>query len=241
MSENIDEKKVDEKVVAAQTKEAQAEWMDGWKRGPQRTRWTKIPLQVGDKAPDFTLADMYGNQVKLSQYWKSQPALILFWRHYGCGCGTDRAKRLLTEIEDYKRAKANVVIIGQGEPERSFMYAVKYGLKAFPILSDTEFKVYEAYDLLEGAESQILFDAQDELLCRFLEAGQTFAQTREAEGRPLVDNPWLLPGEFVVDTKGIIRLAYRYNYCEDYPDHRVHIAAIREATGDLKKEENGNT
>jgi hypothetical protein len=45
----------------------------------------------------------------------------------------------------------------------------------------------------------------------------------------MVNNAWLLPGEFVVDTRGEVRLAYRYNYCEDYPDHRVHLAAIREA------------
>ena len=50
-------------------------------------------------------------------------------------------------------------------------------------------------------------------------------------GRPLVDNSWLLPGEFVIDTSGIVQLAYRYNYCEDFPDYRVLTTAIREAQG----------
>ncbi len=59
------------------------------------------------------------------------------------------------------------------------------------------------------------------------------AGTRRKMGRPLVDSPWQLPGEFVVDISGIIRLAYRYQYCENYPDPRVLVAAIREASGKL--------
>ena len=33
--------------------------------------------------------------------------------------------------------------------------------------------------------------------------------------------------EFVVDTNGVIKVAYLYNYCEDYPDPRVFITAAR--------------
>jgi hypothetical protein len=39
-----------------------------------------------------------------------------------------------------------------------------------------------------------------------------------------------LPGEFAVDREGVIRLAYRYQYCEDWPDPRVLTTALRLAT-----------
>ena len=42
-----------------------------------------------------------------------------------------------------------------------------------------------------------------------------------------------LPGEFVIGTDGIIALAHRYGWCEDYPDPRVHIATLRLAAGNL--------
>ncbi len=48
----------------------------------------------------------------------------------------------------------------------------------------------------------------------------------------MVDSPRQLPGEFVVDADGIVRPAYRYQICEDYPNPLVLVAAIREATGD---------
>ena len=141
----------------------------------------------------------------------------------------DRAERLRKEYDDYVAAGANVVIIGQGDPGRAALYAKTYELPPVPILCDTEYSVYEAYGLLEAKESQILFDAPEEFQDRDLAAGLGLAQARKELGRPLVDNPYLLPGEFVIDKNGILRLTYRYNYCEDFPDHRVHLTAIREA------------
>ena len=47
-------------------------------------------------------------------------------------------------------------------------------------------------------------------------------------GVVIVDSPWQMPGEFVVDASGTIRVAYRYQYCEDFPDPRVLTAALRE-------------
>jgi hypothetical protein len=37
-------------------------------------------------------------------------------------------------------------------------------------------------------------------------------------GRELQDNPSMSTGEFVVDRHGHLALAYRYQYCEDFPD-----------------------
>ena len=216
-------------ILEEQIKSAEQEWLDGWKRGPQRLRWTKIPLQVGDQAPDFELPDSDGQRIKLSSFWREKPALILFWRHYGCGCGIERAGMLHKDFEAFKGAGAEVLIIGQGEPERAAAYAAKYELPPMPILCDPAFETYEAFGLVEGKPSQILFDAPNEFLDRDPDAGIGLAKERQDLGRPLVDNSWLLPGEFVVDRGGVVRLAYRYNYCEDCPDYRVLTAAIREA------------
>jgi len=152
----------------------------------------------------------------------------MFWRHYGCSCGLERASRLQKEYGDYASAGANVVVIGQGEPERAAAYAQKYGLPC-PVLCDPDFRAYEAYGLLEGKPSQIVYDAPEEFLRRDYEAFLQLAEPRREAGRPLVDSPWQLPGEFVVDRAGVIRLAYRYQYCEDFPNPLVLLAAIREA------------
>ena len=80
-------------LVDKQIEAAEKEWLDLWKQGPTRLRWTEVPLQVGDLAPDFELKDISGKSVHLRDFWSNGPALILFWRHYGCSCGVDRANR----------------------------------------------------------------------------------------------------------------------------------------------------
>jgi peroxiredoxin len=214
--------------IETQVESAERRWREAWKQGPTRLRWDKMPIQVGDQAPDLMLAGSTGDQTQLSSLWAEGPALILFWRHYGCGCGIDRAERLRNEYADYVGAGATVAVIGQAEAERSAAYATKYLLPCM-VLCDPDQDAYDAYGLLEGKPSQILFDAPDDILNCDYDAGIALAQKRRELGRPFVDNPWLLPAEFVVDRKGTIRLAYRYQYCEDFPNPLVHVAAIKEA------------
>lgn len=212
----------------SQIQSAEEEWLQHWKNGPSRLRWNKIPLQVGDQAPDFELQDSTGATVHLSDFWQDKPALVLFWRHYGCGCGIERARRLQNEYADYINLGAKVVIIGQGEPERAALYIHNRNIPC-PVLCDPTYTVYQAYDLLEGKPSQIVFDAPDKLLQCDLETGISLQNSRHGTERATVDNPWQLPGEFVVDTSGVIQLAYRYQYCEDWPNPLVLIGAIKEA------------
>ena len=211
-----------------QIKAAESEWLDLWKQGPTRLRWTEVPLQVGDLAPDFELKDTSGKLVHLCDFWSNGPALILFWRHYGCSCGVDRAKLLQNEYADYIKLGASVVVIGQGDPERSKDYSEKHDIPC-PVLCDPTYRVYEAYDLLEGKPSQIIYDAPDEYLRIDYETGAQLQQSRQGTEGALVDSPWQLPGEFVVDQSGIIRLAHRYQHCEDWPNPSILIPAIKES------------
>jgi hypothetical protein len=96
-----------------------------------------------------------------------------------------------------------------------------------------EFKAYEAYGVLEGKTTQLLFDAPDEYLRGEHQACMNLMQTRREIDQHMVDNPWQLAGEFVVDPQGVIRLVHRYNHCEDYPNPLVLVAAIREAAGEF--------
>jgi len=215
------------------TKKAEDEYLRRWDQGPTRLRWESLPLQVQDEAIDFEFPSSKGGTARLSDFWQERPALILFWRHFGCGCGLDRAAMLQEEYADFVSAGANVVIVAMADPERSARYAKKYRLPDVPILSDMEFKAYEAYGVLEGKTTQLLFDAPDEYLRGEHQACMNLMQTRREIDQHMVDNPWQLAGEFVVDPQGVIRLVHRYNHCEDYPNPLVLVAAIREAAGEF--------
>ena len=212
-----------------QVRAAEEEFLKLFVRGPADDRWQEVPPQVNGPAPDLTLVDSTGAERSLGELWSDGPALVLFWRHYACSCGAERTARLRGEIARYRDAGARVAIVGQAEPERSAAWAHDQGIDC-EVLCDPDYSAYNAYGLHEGQVAQILFDAPEDFWGHSREVGEELAKGRREAGRPLVDNPWLLPGEFVVDSGGVIRLAYRYQYCEDFPDPRVLTTAIRLAS-----------
>ncbi len=215
--------------VKDQESAAEAEWLAGWLAGPTRTRWTSLPVQVGDAAPDLDLADTTGARRRLSEAWGSGPALLVFLRHFGCSCLRERWESLAPELEAFRQAGASVHFVCQGEPERTAAVAERRGYPT-PVWCDPDRAAYEAFGLLEGTPPQLLHDFPwhpgDEALAE--EVGRT---ARRGTERALVDNPWQLPGEFVVARDGRIVLAHRYQYCEDSPAKGVLLGAIGAAKG----------
>ncbi|MDP6870815.1 MAG: redoxin domain-containing protein [Candidatus Thalassarchaeaceae archaeon] len=206
------------------TEAAEKEWLETWVAGPGEKR-SKL-LDPGTSAPEHELLDHTGTSRRLSSFWSDGPALLMFWRHFGCGCGVDRSSRLNEEYADYLAAGINTVIIGQGEPERAASYREKYDIPC-SILCDPEFSVYSAYGLANFGVEQVLYDAPEETWCHSIEIGVDFQEARRAMSRPLVDNPWLSTGEFLVLPSGMIRTSYAYQYCSDYPDPRVFLTAAK--------------
>lgn len=205
---------------------AERRFLDAFEAGPVDLTWDTPPPQVGDLAPDAELLDHEGVPRRLSSVWADRPALVLFWRHFGCGCGLARAAALREELDDLRSAGAEVAVVGMGEPERASHYRADQRLDV-PILCDPDRRLYRAFGLRHGTPAQVLFDAPPEFWDHPRGLGEELATARREGGRPLVDDPWMLPGEFVVGTDGRLRLAYRYQYCEDLPDPQVLTAAIR--------------
>jgi len=150
----------------------------------------------------------------------------MLWRHLGCGCGLDRIAKLKDEYEDYLAAGLNVVVVAPGDIERVAAYKAKYELPT-PIMADPDYTSHKAFGLSHWSREQVLYDAPDEFCSLSPEVGESFQEDRRQEQRPLVDDPWMQSAEFVVDREGMVRVAYFYNYCEDFPDPRVFLTAAR--------------
>ena len=193
---------------------AETEWLARWSAGP--TEEDTPPLPTGTCAPDLVLEDHDGAPRALSEFWQRGPALLMFWRHFGCGCGFERAARLRSELERYAAAGLDPVIIGQGEPARAAAYRAEHEL-AVPVLCDPDHNAYRAYGVGHWQIERVLPDAPPEFWDHPHHVGAAFQLERRAQGRPLVDDPWRAVKEFVVGTNGRIRLTYAYQYCEDYP------------------------
>lgn len=205
-------------TVASLTADAEVEWLEGWSSGP--TEPEGLGLAKGTGAPDLVLADHTGKDRSLSEFWADQVVLLMFWRHFGCSCGVDRASRLLDEYEAYQEVGMMPVIIAQGEPARAAVYRDQNDLPC-PVLCDPEHRAYRSFGVGQWPVERVLFDAPVEFWTHPRDLGASFQESRRMEGRPPVDDPWRASAEFVIGSDGLVRLAYLYQSCENYPDPRV--------------------
>jgi len=214
--------------LMASRQKAEDAWLRNWIAGPKRLRWTDLPAQVGDSAPAVTLRTEAAAEFDLRDAWKNGPAVLVFLRHFGCGCAWERAARLVADTPKLAVAGATIVAIGQGDPVRCRQFREKAGLGC-PVLSDEGCRAYEAFGLLDARPSQVVYGMPEGFLRRDPKIAEDFLNSRRGTDRIPVDSPWQLPGEFVIGRDGVIKLAHRSQYCADYADPDVLVAAIREA------------
>jgi thioredoxin-dependent peroxiredoxin len=102
-----------------------------------------MALEVGKKAPDFTLLDENGEKVKLSSY-KGRRVIVFFYpRAMTSGC-TREACDFRDEVDAFQKKGIAVLGISKDRPEAQRKFKEKYQLP-FPLLSDEELAVQKAW------------------------------------------------------------------------------------------------
>ena len=100
-------------------------------------------LEIGTKAPEFTLPDKDGNPVSLTDFAGKKVVLYFYPKDNTPGC-TRQACAFAGAYEEFK--KINVVVIGVSKDSAAShqKFAEKHGLP-FILLSDPELTAIQAY------------------------------------------------------------------------------------------------
>ena len=102
-------------------------------------------LAVGTKAPAFTLPDQNGIMHTLEEYKGKKVILYFYPKDNTPGC-TKQACGFSERYPQFMEKSAVVIGISKDTVASHKKFEEKYGL-AFPLLSDTERTVIEAYDV----------------------------------------------------------------------------------------------
>ena len=100
-------------------------------------------LEVGTKAPDFTLLDKDGKTVSLADFTGKRVVLYFYPRDNTPGC-TRQACAFAQNFEDFRRQDIVVIGISKDSVASHLKFAQKYGLP-FILLSDPELQAIQAY------------------------------------------------------------------------------------------------
>ena len=100
-------------------------------------------LEVGTKAPEFTLPDKDGNAVSLADFAGKKVVLYFYPKDNTPGC-TRQACAFAGAYEEFKKINAVVIGISKDSVASHQKFAEKHGLP-FILLSDPELTAIQAY------------------------------------------------------------------------------------------------
>jgi len=100
-------------------------------------------LEVGMKAPDFTLPDKNGNEVSLSDFLGKKVVVYFYPKDNTSGC-TKQACAFAGAYSEFKAKNVEVIGISKDSVASHVKFAEKYELP-FVLLSDPELKAIEPY------------------------------------------------------------------------------------------------
>jgi peroxiredoxin Q/BCP len=99
--------------------------------------------EIGDLAPDFTLQDQTGTDVKLSSL-RGQKVVVYFYPKADTPGCTTQACGVRDRAADYETAGATVLGVSPDPVSKIAKFAAKHAL-SFPLLADEDHAVAEAY------------------------------------------------------------------------------------------------
>ena len=100
-------------------------------------------LEVGKRAPAFTLVDQRGKKVKLSDF-KGKPVVVYFYPKADTPGCTTQSCALRDAMPDFKKLKTVVLGISPDPPAKQKKFDEKYDL-GFPLLADEDHAIAEKW------------------------------------------------------------------------------------------------
>ena len=111
-------------------------------------------LQSGQPAPDFTMPDMEGNDIRLANY-RGKKVLLTFFRYATCPFCTIRFARMSQEMQHFSDMGIEIIGVFESSPEYIERYLSRRGLP-FPVIADPEGVLYARYGV-EKSFTGLLF------------------------------------------------------------------------------------
>jgi thioredoxin-dependent peroxiredoxin len=108
-----------------------------------------MQLLVGQKAPDFVVADLYGNRIALEEY-RGVCLLLSFYRFAVCPVCNIRMWRLSQHVDAYRRRGLHFVACIESSAENTHFYLDRLNYP-FPMIPALGGSLYDAYGLTSSA------------------------------------------------------------------------------------------
>lgn len=150
---------------------------------------------VGDAAPDFTLKNASGEEVRLTELLKQGPVVLTWYRGGWCPYCNIALAAFQEQLPAIREAGATLVALSPELPDKTLDTKQKANL-SFEVLSDLNHQVAEEYGLVF------------ELTPKVRELYKKHFDLTEFNGKEAGDGKLPLAATYVIDRDGVIRWAF---------------------------------
>lgn len=105
-----------------------------------------MKLQTGNTALDFTAIDIFGKEVRLSEF-KGKKIILSFYRNVNCPFCNRRVHEIMGNNYKLKKAGVQLVLLFESSNEKLASSVFHQGVSPWPLLGDPDKKVYTKYGI----------------------------------------------------------------------------------------------
>lgn len=177
-------------------------------------------LEVGEKAPDFSLPDAKGRTVSLYERLRDGPVVLSFYRGEWCPYCNIELRALQEALPEIRQRHGSLVAVSPQAPDHSLSVTEKQNLE-FDVLSDADQKAIEEYG--------VRYRVPEEVQQINLDIMKKDVSQQNADGT------WNLPvpATYVIDTDGIVRARHvSTNYMTSRMEPSEIIEALERIAGE---------
>jgi peroxiredoxin len=169
-----------------------------------------MKLKTGDDAIDFTAVDIYGKEVKLSDY-KGKKIILGFYRNVTCPFCNRRIHQILSQSTRLKESGIQMLFIFESNNKKLSESSFHQGISPFPLIGNPERDIYKQY----GVENSLFGVVKTVFVSSFFKAVKDVkplnlpTQDKEASSS-------LMPADFLIDEHFKIVKAHYGTHMDDH-------------------------
>ncbi|MDF1550017.1 MAG: redoxin domain-containing protein [Bacteroidales bacterium] len=168
-----------------------------------------MKIQVGNTAPDFTAIDIYGRQVRLSEY-KGKKIILSFYRNVSCPFCNRRVHQIMGNNLRFQNAGAQLVFLFESANEKLASSNFHKGISPWPLIGDPQKRVYQIY----GVEESALKMMKTMLVANVAQAKKETKELNLPKDKDATMS--LIPADFFIDENFKIVKAHYGSHLDDH-------------------------
>lgn len=165
--------------------------------------------EIGKKAPEFILKNVFGKDTKLSDLTKNGFATLIFYRGSWCPKCNLQLAAFEQDYEKFRKLNSELVGISTDAPEEA-KKTLEEANNTFPLLLDPASKVIESYDI--KVEKRELIDIPAKMYNK---------------------KDYAMPSIFIVDKEGILRYKYVGTSYRDRPTNELILTELKKLNEEI--------